>query len=280
MLRAMTPKPQIITSERSKAAVQAANRDFIDGPMAWRVWLMLGFYDIRIRYKRTFLGPLWITIGTGVTFTLIAMVFSAVLKTDINQFLPYLGAGMIIWTFASGVANEAPQTFVQASHLIDSLRMPLTVHVLRCVCRNTLIFFHNLLVFVVVCSQVGYWPTAYTALILLTLPLFIIALYSGALILAILGARFRDIAQIVAVGLQLLFFLTPILWRVEDMPMGRKYWVMGSPLYHLVEIIRAPLLGKAPSMTSVVICAIFTLVILLIALLLFRSARNKIVHWL
>ncbi len=276
----MTFKPQLTTLELTNTAAQNANRDFIGGLMAWRVWLMLGFYDIRIRYKRTFLGPLWITIGTGVTFTLMAMVFSAVLKTDINQFLPYLGAGMIIWAFVSGVVNEAPQAFVQASHLIGSLRLPLTIHVLRCVCRNTLIFFHNIIVFVLICGQVGYWPTASTALILLTLPLFIIALYSGALILAILGARFRDIAQIVAVCLQLLFFLTPILWRVEDMPLGRKYWVTGSPLYHLIEIVRAPLLGKVPSIESLIVCGFFTLILLLGALLFFRAYRRKIVYWL
>ena len=275
----MNKQPVQISEASSKAATNAV-RDFIDGPKNWRVWLLLGLYDIQIRYKRTFLGPLWITIGTGATFTMMAMIFSAVLKTDINEFLPYLGAGMILWSLISGVVNDGPQVFVQARHLIDSMRMPMTTHVLRCVCRNVLIFAHNFLVFLVICAVVGLWPSVQTLYIFLTFPLFLLPLYFGALILSMLGARFRDISQMASVCLQMLFFMTPILWRVEDMPLGRKYWVTGSPLYHMIEIVRAPLLGYAPNPVSVLVTVAFSLVLMLVSLALFRVLRRKISYWL
>ncbi len=261
-------------------AMKNAHVDFFEGPLTWRTWASLGFYDIRLRYRRTFLGPLWITIGFAITFTMMAMLFSAVLKTDIRSFLPYVGAGMIIWTFASGIVTESPSIFISAHHIINSLKLPLSIHVLRCLCRHGMIFAHNFLAFILICAAIGHFPNANSLLLLATLPLLAIILYFMALILAIVGARFRDIAHIVLVATQLLFFMTPIIWSPSDLPAASKYWIVGNPFFHLLEIVRAPLIGKTIEPLSLIVTITMAILLALTSYSLFLVFRRRITYWL
>ena len=230
-----------------------ANQDFIRAILSWRLWLSLGVRDITIRYKRTLLGPLWITISMSATFVSMGMLFSAILKNDVHEYLPYLAAGMVSWNVVNAMANDAPQIFVHAHHIINSLRLPLPIHVLRCVVRNLLIFLHNCVAAVIAHLVLGGSLGVVSLMLLVTLPLLFVILFSGALLLAILGARFRDLGPIIGVGMQFLFFLTPIIWTPDNIPLGRKWWVEANPFYHLIEVIRAPLLGQMPSQLSLLI---------------------------
>jgi len=248
--------------------------------MGWRVWLELGRHDIRMRYKRTLLGPLWISLSMAATFTAMSMLYSALLKTDIHSFLPYLGAGMVLWGLASSTVNEAPQIFLNSRHIITSMQMPLTVHVIRCVVRNTIIFFHNLVIYVVVALALGVRPMPATLFVFVGIPIFLMSAYFIALIVAIVGARFRDIAPVVGTVTQFLFFLTPIIWSPEHIPDGKKYWVTANPFHHLIEIVRAPLLGTVPPVQSLVIATAFTAILAVVSFLVFRSLRRRIIYWL
>lgn len=130
-----------LSTQRRSAGL--ARDDFLRGLAAWRLWLGLGARDIRIRYKRTVLGPWWITVSMAATFICLGMLFSAVMKNDIRIYLPYLALGMVVWNFIGAVAIDGPQIFVQSQHIITSLRMPLVVHVLRAVVRNLVTFLHK-----------------------------------------------------------------------------------------------------------------------------------------
>ena len=268
------------TFKDSVGAFGGAHRDFVGGILSFKTWASLGLYDVRLRYKRTLLGPLWITIGTAVTFTTMAMLFSAVLKQDIRHFLPYLGAGMIIWSLISGIVTEGPSIFIQYHHIIDTIKMPLTIHPLRCMFRNLLIFSHNLVAFFIVVAFVDHLPGASALLLLITLPILCIALFSAALILAMIGSRFRDVGQMIGVVMQLLFFLTPIIWSPSDIPNGRKYWVVGNPFHHLLEIVRQPLLGEIPSTLSLTVATATSITLTLIAYATFAVMRRRISYWL
>jgi len=236
--------------------------------------------DIRIRYKRTVLGPLWITVSMSVTFICIGSLFSAILKNDVRVFLPYLAAGMVIWSFISAVAAEGPQVFVDAHHIINSLRIPLVVHVLRCVARNALIFFHNSLAALMALLILGGSLTKAGLLLLVSLPILFAIAFFGGLILAILGARFRDLGPIVGMVMQLTFFMTPIMWRPEDIADGSKWWVAINPAYHLIQIVRAPMLGSVPAGISIAVSLGTATALGLAAYALFRLFRHRITYWL
>lgn len=265
---------------RTGESLRLARSDYVRGLLAWRIWLRLGLGDIRIRYKRTVLGPLWITLSMTTTFVAVGMLFSAVYKNDVHQFLPYLAAGMVTWAMIGSIASEGPAIFVNAHHVISSLRMPLVIHVLRCVVRNGMIFFYNSVAALASYFVLGGEWHSSQFLLLLSLPLFFATLFSAGLILAIVGARYRDLAPILTVGLQLLFFMTPIMWHLEDLPNARKWWVTINPLYHLIEIVRAPMLGEVPSAMSVTVSMLFCLLLTLAGFGLFSLCRRRISYWL
>ena len=264
----------------SRHSLQLARSDYLRGLLAWRIWLRLGLGDIRIRYKRTVLGPLWITLSMTASFVAMGMLFSAVYKNDVHRYLPYLAAGMVAWGMIGTVAAEGPFIFVNAHHIISSLRVPLVVHVLRCVVRNGTVFFYNMTAAAASYFILGgEWHAAHL-LLLLTLPLFFATLFSAGLILAIVGARYRDLGPILAVSLQLIFFMTPILWSPEDLPNASKWWVTANPFYHLIEIVRAPMLGAVPSFESAAISTACLVILAAAGYGLFGLFRRRISYWL
>jgi ABC-2 type transport system permease protein/lipopolysaccharide transport system permease protein len=100
----------------------------------------------------------------------------------------------------------------------------------------------------------------------------------AALTLGVLSARFRDIPQIVASVVQLLFFLTPIMWKAEMLG-PRASFVIYNPFYHMVEIVRAPLLGQWPTTMSVTTALVLTLANAALAVVLFARFRARIAYW-
>ncbi|MBF0285847.1 MAG: ABC transporter permease [Magnetococcales bacterium] len=260
--------------------IRGAASEYVQGVRLWPLWLGLAVRDIRIRYKRTLLGPLWITLSMALTFTMLGMLFSALLENDIHHSLPHLAAGLATWGLVSGAAMEGPHIFVHSQHLIRSLRLPLTVHVLRQTTLNFFIFFHNALAALAAFVLLGGELNAAMLFWLVGLPVTFVTLFSGGLIFAILGARFRDLGPMVAVAMQLLFYMTPILWSPSDLPMARKYWITLNPLHHVIEMVRAPMLGRMPEPLSLGVAVGAAVVLGAGAFFLLGASRRRIAYWL
>jgi len=266
---------------RPGAAVPAAGRDLIGAMRGWRVWVGLGMQDIQIRYRRTVLGPLWITVSQAATFICLGMLFSAVLKTDVHRYLPYLALGLVTWGFLLGTTVEGPRVFQEAHHVINALRMPLTSHVLRTLVRHLLIYAHTLVAAVAAYAVLG---GDLDPLALLQLPLSLLlllaVLFPLTLALAVLGARFRDLGPVIEVLGQMLFFMTPIMWRPEDLPLASKWWIEINPVHHLLTLVRAPIYGEMLPRDSLLMAAGLAVGLNLAAVGLFAACRRRIPYWL
>jgi ABC-2 type transport system permease protein/lipopolysaccharide transport system permease protein len=99
-----------------------------------------------------------------------------------------------------------------------------------------------------------------------------------ALFLGLLSARFRDVPLIIGSIVQVLFFLTPVIWRPEMLP-DRALFLQLNPFYHMVEILRAPLLGSAPSMESWIANVLIAFVGWTICLFFYSAYRWRIAYW-
>jgi ABC-type polysaccharide/polyol phosphate export permease len=106
-------------------------RDLCDGFRAWPMWSSLGWQDIRQRYRRSVIGPLWITLSMGLLVGTLGVLYSRVFHTDINTYLPFLCLGFVIWGFLSSTANECCMAFIQGANIIKQGRVPFSIHVLR-----------------------------------------------------------------------------------------------------------------------------------------------------
>ncbi|MGX7823595.1 galactan export ABC transporter permease subunit Wzm/RfbD [Actinokineospora sp. 24-640] len=281
----------------------AAFADIRRGFAQRELWAHLGWQDIKQRYRRSVIGPLWITLSMAVTAAGLGLLYSQLFDTPIGTFLPYLTVGFIVWNFMLGCLVEGSDTFISNEGLIKHLPAPLTVYALRTVWRLTLMFAHNLLVYFVVLaiffgdlvtdgyllSRGGTPQPGLDWSIIWAVPAFFIIAVNGtwvALLLGIISTRYRDIPQVIGALTQLLFFLTPIVWPVDVL--AQKFEQTGSwqilvaelnPMYHFVQILRAPLIGSAQSWHHWAVVLGITVVGWALALLAMRNYRARVSYW-
>lgn len=242
---------------------------------------VLGWNDIRTRYRRSAIGPFWLTISMGVMIASIGLVFGQIFKTPMDEYLPFLAAGIILWAFITGTINEGCTSFIDAEGMIKQLPIPLFVHVLRVLWRNLLILGHNILILPLVFLVMDKGLTPMMLLVIPGLVLVLICLSWLMLLFAVLCARYRDLPQIIASLVQVVFYLTPIIWMPTLLPnrVGTTFLQL-NPFYHLIELIRAPLLGGIPSLTSWLVILIISLVGWSFTLLFFSRFRHRVAYWL
>ncbi len=255
-----------------------AFNDFLASIKKYRLWLYLGKSDIKLRYRGSVLGPVWITFSMLITISALSLVYSRLLHQNIREYIPFLTCGILIWSFIASTLGESTEVFVSSKDFIDSIRMPYFIFLYRMIWRNILIFLHNLVVYFLVVIIFSVKIDFYT---LLAIPGFIlVALNLSALsmILALVGTRFRDLPPIVTALITVTFFVSPITWQPHLL--GNSRIITYNPVYHFLDLVRSPLLGQAPQLESVIFCLTMTIVCFLLAFFLFERNSKKIPMWI
>ena len=177
----------------------------------------LGWQDIRQRYRRSLLGPLWITISMAVTAIALGILYAGLFGNPLEEQLPYILVGFIVWGFIAGCINEGSEVFIANVGLITHLPAPITVHVYRLIWRQVLFFGHNLAVYAV---MLIIFPQPLGWASLTAIPAFVLLVLNGAwvaLAAGIVSTRFRDLTPITQSIVQLRFLMTPIVWIYGDL---------------------------------------------------------------
>jgi ABC-type polysaccharide/polyol phosphate export permease len=259
--------------------LKLAFSDIKDGVKAVPIWSVLGWQDIKQRYRRSVLGPFWLTISTAIMVAALGFLYASLLGQEVAEFIPHVGAGLIVWTFLSTLILDSAIVFTSSEGMIKQVRMPLTTHVCRMVWRNVMIFAHNALI--LLCLL--YLVPEINILHLLTIPLavFLIALNGLwiGLVLGVICTRFRDVAQILANLVQVLFFVTPIFWKPELL-VDRGWIAEYNPAYHFIELVRSPLVGGGIPENSWLITSSITLGGFILAIAVLAKYRSRLAYWL
>lgn len=258
---------------------QEALNDLSVGFKDWRVWTRLGWRDIKMRYHRSLIGPFWLAITTAIWAVGLGLVWATLFNIKLEGFMPYLTAGIVVWTFVTQVIIDASGLFVDNKQIINSINLPISIHIYRFIYSHVIVFFHNLPVFFVIAyifdiNMGWHFVMFFPGLFLIVVNCLWISLLFG-----LLGARFRDLKQIVTNILQVLFFITPIFWE-RSFLRHRTYIADLNPLYHFLEVVRGPLLGKSVSMLSYGVTAGLAVFGWTIAILFFRRFRMRIHYWI
>lgn len=262
----------------SPSAYMRAWLDFSGGVSAIALWGILGWQDIKQRYRRSVLGPFWLTISTTVMVGALSFLYAGLFKQPLEEYLPFVAVGMIVWTLISSILNESCTVFIAAEGMIKQIRLPLTVYVCRMVWRNVIIFAHNSIILVAIYFAYGKgWHVDILSLPLVLGVISINGIWVGIL-LGIFCTRFRDIAQIVANMVQLLFFVTPIMWRPEVL-LDRGWVATYNPAFHFIELMRAPILGASFPTVSWMVVGGITMLGLAAALLALTRFRHRVAYW-
>lgn len=256
-------------------------RDILAALQGYELAGILGWQDIRQRYRRSSLGPFWLTLSMGVLIGALGLVFGTIFRAPMNKMLPFLTTGLILWTLISTSLNEGCTGFTAADAIIKQIKLPLFSHILRVLWRNFVIFLHNIIIFPLV--MLVFWkPIPATAVLSILGLLILMANLSWmALLLGVFCTRFRDVPQIVSSLLQVMFYLTPIIWMPELVPARAALLLLKpNPFYHLIEIVRGPLMGITPSALNWLVGIGMALVGWSFTTLFYGRFRARIAYWL
>lgn len=283
MLSASNQEPAL----RSRRPVRITGRrgagawaDVAAGVSLWRLWGRLGWNDILQRYRRSILGPFWLTASMGIMVAALGVLYAELFQQRIDQFLPFFCLGILVWTLMAGYLTESGTLFTGSESYIKQIALPFSFYVYRSSWAKLIIFAHN---FVIYCGVILYfriWPGATG---LLAIPGLILVIFNGAvasLTIGMISARFRDIPQVIASVVQIVFFLTPVFWKPETLMKGHAYIVDFNPFFHLLQVVRAPLLGDLPTATNYFAVLLVTLINVGIAARLFARFRARIAYWI
>lgn len=272
--------PIVASYGAGRSQRQAAIDDIFRGLFQWRLWVSLGWLDVKQRYRRAVLGPFWITISMMILVLTLGTVYAGLFKQDVHSFLPYVAAGFIVWNFCTGTINESTIAFVQADGLIKQGGLPLSLHIFRTIFRNFIINAHNLAVMVLLYI---WQPSLLNWHLLLVVPGLMLMLANfawAAIVIGVFCTRFRDLPPIIGNVLQILFFVTPVMYRSETLPEHLSLFVKLNPFYYLMEAVRAPLLGMVPPYECYAVLIMFIIGGALLTFWFFGRTRARIAYWL
>ena len=164
--------------------------------------------------------------------------------------------------------------------MIKQLPLPLFLHVLRMLFRNLIIYFHNLIIIPFV---IFFLSSPINLDLLFFIPgliLLVINLAWCSLLLGTLCARFRDVSQIIGSVLQIIFYVSPIIWMPSMLPAKADIMVLDvNPIFHLLELTRLPWLGQSPSASNWIVCVLLAFFGWSFTICVFNKYRDRVSYW-
>lgn len=259
--------------------VYLALNDFIDVIKSSQLCFFLAWFDIRIRYRRSKLGPFWITISMAIFIIALGVVYSKLFKVPADEYLPNLAIGYLFWTMIATTLGESPTIFIANNSYIKDMKVNLLVLVVRALTRNFIILLHNAVFIVGVCLYFHIWPHWQMLALIPGVMIVLVNLFWIMLLLGILGARFRDLEPIIQSLVQVLFFVSPITWLPKLV--GADSWVLKlNPITYFLDLTRSPVMNDGPALSSWIIALALALAGFTVSLLLYAYKRDRIVYWI
>jgi ABC-type polysaccharide/polyol phosphate export permease len=244
-------------------------------------WAYASWLDIAVKHRRTSLGFIWFLVPTSMFLLVLGNVYSHLMQHSAADYLPYLGIGYVTWRFILQIINDSISTFTSHKAFIMDGRTRLTDFVLRSISKAAI----NLMFGLIVVAGVMIWSPhmhVYNMLtLLITLPLIALTMAWISVCVALVGARYREFHEITSAVLMVAFLVTPVLWTVDRFPPDtiRGLAVRLNPAFHLIDVVRAPVLGQMPETSSLIYTAALLAVGWPIAALLYRRYARFVPIW-
>ncbi len=257
----------------------ATLKDLREGIQGAKVSFHIAKGDIQARYRRSVLGPFWQSLATAVGVVGLGLLWSQLLNIDREKFIPTLTAGLIIWQMLAGILIESCGLFVRQAGIIRNVVMPLSVHPMSIVTRYVVNFAHSLLVFVIVAVFMKIQVNWNTLLFIPGLLLVTANMLWLSLVFGVMGARYRDLEYGVASIMPMLFLVSPVMYRLENLPFSSLILEF-NPFTYLIEVMRAPMLGHVPSLTTYVVLVVGAIVGWILAFWFLHKAKLRLPFWI
>jgi lipopolysaccharide transport system permease protein len=257
----------------------AAFADLAEGLARHRAWRYLAAEHVKNSYRRTVLGPWWLTAQSALYVLGLAAVFGQLLHAPLRSFLPYVAVGFLCFALLSGLTRSAASVFISQAGVIKSTRQPLSGLVLRSVMIELIQFGHNFVIVVLLFAVGLISVTPWLALAPVGLLLILMNGVAAGLWLGPAVARFRDTGPLVDSVLQVIVFFTPIFYKAADLHGAQGLLIGWNPFTYLIDFFRSTVLGSPPSLTTTIGTGVFTTANIVVATLVFSRVRSRIPYW-
>ena len=244
----------------------------------WPIWLRIGLQDIRMRYRRSAVGVGWIFINLAIMIIAVGIVYGNLLGQELKEFLPFLTIGLISWGYITSSIVEGGNAFVISEGYIKQIGLPIYIYIFRFLVSITITMLISLPAYLVIAFIYSVQFGLGTLWALLGFVLLSIVSFLMIAIFSHLNARFRDASHIASVCLQVMFFITPIIWPPEVLRKRGIDWIIDfNPFYHLLEIVRRPLTMSEPAtFINYIAVAIFIILLSMIAWMFTKRLSQRI----
>lgn len=235
------------------------------------LWLLTS-RDLRVRYSTSFLGYLWSVLDPLVMAVIYWFVFTQIVDRAIGAepYIVFLLAGLLPWTWFNGAIGDSTRAFIKDAKLVRSTRLPRSVWVARIVLSKGIEFvlaIPVLAAFAIIFGAELTWGVLWLPLAIVLQATLILGL---GLMIAPLVVFFRDLERAVKLVLRFLFYASPIIYGLSDLPDGLDVWMAFNPLSGIISLYRAAFFPEQVEPFAVVIAALMSLAALAAGILVFR----------
>ena len=253
--------------------------DFISALRNYDQWLYMSWWDIKVKYRRTVLGPFWLVITMFISISCMSVLGAFLFKIDMKQLFPYVACGIVVWAFLSSLIMESCNLFISYAWMLSNLNLNIMSLCIRSFMRNFITFLHGFLIVLLILIFCGVLSVSGMLAAMLGMMVYFTNAVCLCIVLGFLSARYRDGIQIIQSLMNILIFMTPIMWR-KEMLGDKQILADVNPFTHFIDIIRAPLLGLELSTLSIIYVLLFTIVNIMSASYLYGKFKNRLVFWL
>lgn len=237
--------------------------------------------DLKIRYRRSFLGYLWSVLNPLMMMVILTIVFSNMFRFDIPQYPVYLLAGQLIFGFYSEATSMAMGSVLGGAALIKKVYLPKYIFPLsRVLSSFTSMLLSMIALFIVIlATDVTFSKT----LVLLPwiLGQVLVFCIGVGLLLSVLVVFFRDVQYLYSIFLTAFNYLTPIFYPESLLPDWLRELLIFNPLYNYIKFFRKiAVYGEWPTMNEHLICLAFTMGMLIIGIFVFKRKQNEFILYI
>ena len=239
------------------------------------LWWMLSLQQIQVRYRQAVLGGMWALIQPVAAAAAFSIIFRELIgETHGIPYFLFAYSGTLLWTLVSSTVSEGSISLLKNSLLLTKVYFPRLIMPLSTVGFSTL----DLGVGLAVLGVIMGWYRVLPGLEVLIVPVVLVGTLVCALavsvLLSALTVRFRDFRFVVPFGLQMWFFLSPVIYPVEVLGTGLQKIIAINPMVGWLSAFRACLFGSELDLVSLALAAGVTLLLSVVALIYFRQVEG------
>jgi ABC-type polysaccharide/polyol phosphate export permease len=229
------------------------------------------------RYKRSVLGVIWTLMNPVLHTVVLTVAFSSVFQSSLPNYALYVLSGMVCWNFFTTTTLYSMHSLIWGGSILGRIYIPRTIFAAAAVGNGLTSFGLGLIPVLAVMVFTGQPMTLALASIPLTVVLLMMFVFGVSLLVSGIAALYTDFVEIYQVGVQALFFLTPIMYPEEILPAWAVPLMRFNPMNTLIEMFRAPIyLGQFPDVSTVMSAVLASGTFLLVGWVAFTRRSDEL----